>query len=101
MERPIIENQAHELTDLSTIALRRRIAALEAIIQNMTQDSPRQRPLATVTPWRVLNSVLVLGLGAYKATSTYLGQTTGPTTADWIIGVAWTLMCVCVSQVSP
>ncbi|KAJ7844457.1 hypothetical protein B0H13DRAFT_128032 [Mycena leptocephala] len=97
VEGPIVENQAHELTDLSTITLHRRIAALEATIQNMTQDSPTQRPLATVTPWRVLNSVLVLGLGAYKAISTYLGQTTGPTTADWIIGVAWTLMAYWVS----
>jgi hypothetical protein len=31
----------------------------------------------------------------FKAT-THLGQTTGPTTADWIIGDVWALMCVYV-----
>ncbi|KAJ7843960.1 hypothetical protein B0H13DRAFT_2286496 [Mycena leptocephala] len=34
---------------------------------------------------------------AYKAVTTYVGQTTGPTTADWIIGVVWALIAYWVS----
>ncbi|KAJ7883579.1 hypothetical protein B0H13DRAFT_2344090 [Mycena leptocephala] len=85
------DDQAHELLNLSPdlMALHQRIAALEAIII-------RKETVATITPWRLVNTVVVLGVGAYKAVTTYLGQTTGPTTADWIIGVAWALMCVCV-----
>jgi hypothetical protein len=100
------------------MALHQHIAALEATIKNMEQTLETNRKstdhhiavleaiikkesAATVTPWRLLNTVVVLGVGAYKAVTTYLGQTTGPTTADWIIGVAWTLMCVCVFCVLP
>ncbi|KAJ7447530.1 hypothetical protein B0H11DRAFT_2082508 [Mycena galericulata] len=52
---------------------------------------------AIITPWRVLNSVLILGGGAYKAIATYMGQTVGPTTADWIVGVLWALIAYWVS----
>ncbi|KAJ7932891.1 hypothetical protein B0H13DRAFT_2512740 [Mycena leptocephala] len=110
------DNQAHELLSLSPdlMALHHHIAALEAIIKNMEQALETNRKstdhriavleviikkesVATVTPWRVLNTVVVLGVGAYKAVTTYLGQTTGPTTADWIIGVAWALIAYWVS----
>ncbi|KAJ7932939.1 hypothetical protein B0H13DRAFT_2512805 [Mycena leptocephala] len=109
------DNQAHELLSLSPdLALHQRVAALEAIIKNMEQALETNRTstdhriavleaiikkesAATITPWRVLNTVIVLGVGAYKAVTTYLGQTTGPTTADWIIGVAWTLIAYWVS----
>ncbi|KAJ7773499.1 hypothetical protein B0H14DRAFT_2276757, partial [Mycena olivaceomarginata] len=47
-----------------------------------------------VTPWRLLNTCLVLGMGIYKAAVTYRGQDAAPTTLDWIIGVLWALMCV-------
>ncbi|KAJ7461607.1 hypothetical protein FB451DRAFT_1497610 [Mycena latifolia] len=50
-----------------------------------------------ITPWRLLNTVLVLGLGIYKAAASYLGQSIAPTTLDWIIGVVWTLTCYWVS----
>jgi hypothetical protein len=100
------------------IALHQRIAALEVIVKNTGQVLEtnrkntdhsiavleaiiRKESAATITPWRVLNTVVVLGVGAYKVVTTYLGQTTGPTTADWIIGVVWALMCVCVSTVLP
>ncbi|KAJ6574265.1 hypothetical protein B0H19DRAFT_935082 [Mycena capillaripes] len=56
-----------------------------------------QKPHTTITPWRVLNSALVLGLGAYKAITTYQGQSIGPTTTDWIVGVVWTLISYWVS----
>jgi hypothetical protein len=34
----------------------------------MRQNSAGQKPQTKITPWRVLNSLLVLGLGTYKAT---------------------------------
>ncbi|KAJ7902415.1 hypothetical protein B0H13DRAFT_2663740 [Mycena leptocephala] len=110
------DDQTHELSSLSPdlMALHQHIAALEATIKNMEQTLETNRKstdhhiavleaiikkesAATVTPWRLLNTVVVLGVGAYKAVTTYLGQTTGPTTADWIIGVAWTLIAYWVS----
>ncbi|KAJ7824638.1 hypothetical protein B0H13DRAFT_2681158, partial [Mycena leptocephala] len=110
------DDQTHELLSLSPdlMALHQRIAALEATIKNMEQalETNRtstdhriavleaiinQESAATITPWRLLNTVVVLGVGVYKAVTTYLGQTTGPTTADWIIGVAWTLIAYWVS----
>ncbi|KAJ7878057.1 hypothetical protein B0H13DRAFT_1892854 [Mycena leptocephala] len=86
-------NETHQMTDSSPIAriaaLEQRIAALETVIKNMSHDSARQRPqttdtLTTITPWRVLNSVIILGPCAYKA-------------LDWIIGVLWTLIVYWVS----
>ncbi|KAJ7932896.1 hypothetical protein B0H13DRAFT_2307175 [Mycena leptocephala] len=110
------DDQTHELSSLSPdlMALHQRIAALEATIKNMEQALEtnrrstdhriavleaiiRKELAATVTPWRVLNTVVILGVGTYKAVTTYLGQTTGPTTADWIIGIAWTLIAYWVS----
>ncbi|KAJ7898349.1 hypothetical protein B0H13DRAFT_2337524 [Mycena leptocephala] len=90
-------HQAHEFPDLSSMALQRRIASLETIIENMEKGAAKRRSQVIITPWRVLNCALVLVLGAYKATTTYLGQTTGPTTADWIIGVVWALIAYWVS----
>ncbi|KAJ7461601.1 hypothetical protein FB451DRAFT_1404833 [Mycena latifolia] len=54
---------------------------------------PPLTPHVKVTPWRLLNTVLVLALGIYKAAASYLGQSIAPTTLDWIIGVVWTLIC--------
>ncbi|KAJ7431191.1 hypothetical protein B0H11DRAFT_2298514 [Mycena galericulata] len=88
-------NESHELMDLSLRALRKRIRTLEQTITALT--SARKQPQTIITPWRVLNSAFVLGLGAYKAEATYRGQTIGPTTADWIIGVVWTLIAYWVS----
>jgi hypothetical protein len=103
------DDQAHELLSLSPdlMTLHQRISVLEATIKNMEQALEskdhriavleaiiKKESVATITPWRLLNTMVILGVGAYKAVTTYLGQTTGPTTADWIIGIAWTLMCV-------
>ncbi|KAJ7218874.1 hypothetical protein B0H12DRAFT_327154 [Mycena haematopus] len=52
-------------------------------------------PKVKVTLWRLLNTVLVLGLGVYKAVAAYRGQQTAPTTLDWILGVLWAVTCVC------
>ncbi|KAJ6510713.1 hypothetical protein C8R45DRAFT_394937 [Mycena sanguinolenta] len=46
-------------------------------------------PMVKVTAWRLLNTVLILGLGTYKASAAYRGQQVAPTTLDWIIGVLW------------
>ncbi|KAJ7853422.1 hypothetical protein B0H13DRAFT_2082724, partial [Mycena leptocephala] len=96
---PVEENNRYELTDLSPMALHQRIEALETIIKNMDQNSVGQEPQTKITSWRVLNSLLVLGLGTYKAAATYRGQTIGPTTTDWIIGVFWTLISYWVSLI--
>ncbi|KAJ7509659.1 hypothetical protein B0H11DRAFT_1901068 [Mycena galericulata] len=80
-----LDDQANELREIS-----RRIAELEAKIVGGRSE----RPEVKITPWRALRTVFLLVVGAYKATATYLGQVTGPTTADWIIGVVWALLAV-------
>jgi hypothetical protein len=74
----------------SLVSLSRRISELEDHMSSAQLGPPKIK----VTPGRLLNTVLVLGLGIYKATATYRGQDTTPTTLDWIIGVLWALMCV-------
>lgn len=102
--------QRHELTDLPPMALLQRITALDRTQELLQQrvvtleanvDSVGQKPHTTITPWRVLNSALILGLGGYKAITTYQGQSIGPTTTDWIVGVVWTLMYVHSSHTRP
>ncbi|KAJ7488068.1 hypothetical protein FB451DRAFT_1553585 [Mycena latifolia] len=61
--------------------------------------APSPTPRVKITPWRFLNTVLVLGLGIYKATASYLRQSMAPTTLDWIIGVVWALICYWVGFV--
>jgi hypothetical protein len=104
-------NEPHQMRNLSWMALHLRIAALEqsqaALIQRIAalepvpptldSESLGQKVKVTFSPWRVLNSVLVLGAGAYKAVATLQGNTAGPTAVDWTVGVLWSLMCVRVS----
>jgi hypothetical protein len=104
-------NEPHQMRDLSWMALYLRIAALEqsqaALLQRIAalepvpptldSESLGQKFKVTFSPWRVLNSVLVLGAGAYKAVATLEGDTAGPTAVDWTVGVLWSLMYVCVS----
>ncbi|KAJ7738966.1 hypothetical protein B0H16DRAFT_1729643 [Mycena metata] len=45
-----------------------------------------------ITPWRMLNTAVVLALGTYKASAAFCGQTTAPNTLDWITGIVWTLI---------
>ncbi|KAJ7320823.1 hypothetical protein DFH08DRAFT_890273 [Mycena albidolilacea] len=71
------------------------IAALEV---KLTDRNP---PNVKITPWRILNTVLVLGLGVYKSVGTYLGQTTGPTTVDWIGSLVWAMIVYWVSLYEP
>jgi hypothetical protein len=47
-----------------------------------------------ITPWRILNTSVLLILGTYKAVSTYLGETMAPTNLDWTMGVVWALMYI-------
>ncbi|KAF8215325.1 hypothetical protein K438DRAFT_2124180 [Mycena galopus ATCC 62051] len=74
--------------DNSVDVLSRRITVLE---RENSERNPRS-PQAKLTPWRAINTVILLVVGVYKAAGTYLGQTTGPTTADWIVGVLWALI---------
>ncbi|KAF7352040.1 hypothetical protein MVEN_01166400 [Mycena venus] len=104
-------NERHQLTNLSSTALHlriaaleqnqvtllERIAALESLIPHINSGSAGQKAPVTLSPWRVLNSVLVLGAGAYKAVATLQGQTAGPTAVDWIVGVLWSLTAYWVS----
>ncbi|KAF8198275.1 hypothetical protein K438DRAFT_1824129 [Mycena galopus ATCC 62051] len=61
------------------------------------EGSTTTEPKIKITPWRLLNTVLVLGLGIYKASPSYLGQEVAPTTLDWIIGVLGAVIAYWVS----
>jgi len=50
--------------------------------------------LVKITPWRLLNTVFILGVGIGKAVSASQGQSTAPDILDWVIGVLWALMYV-------
>ncbi|KAJ7241704.1 hypothetical protein B0H12DRAFT_1221502 [Mycena haematopus] len=54
-------------------------------------------PKVKITLWRLLNTILLLGLGIYKATAAYRGQQVAPTTLDWIMGVLWAVIAYWVS----
>ncbi|KAJ7843964.1 hypothetical protein B0H13DRAFT_2412171 [Mycena leptocephala] len=63
------DDQAHELLSLSPdlMALHQRIAVLEATIKNMEpvlEAIINKESAATITPWRLLNTMVVLGVGA-------------------------------------
>ncbi|KAJ6530166.1 hypothetical protein B0H19DRAFT_1273834 [Mycena capillaripes] len=81
----------------SQVELLERVAALESFISHMNSDSTGQKASVTFSPWRVLNSVLVLGAGGYKAVASLQGETAGPTAVDWIVGVLWSLIAYWVS----
>ncbi|KAJ7706692.1 hypothetical protein B0H17DRAFT_1125542 [Mycena rosella] len=66
------------------------------------QDSgppPAASPRVRITPWRLLNTAVLLILGTTKAVSTLLGQTSAPNNLDWTIGVVWALISYWVSIV--
>ncbi|KAJ7872335.1 hypothetical protein B0H14DRAFT_2570338 [Mycena olivaceomarginata] len=88
------DNQINELKDHLSEAMN-RIAALEV---NLADRNP---PSVKITPWRAFNTLLVLGLGVYKAVGTYQGQTTGPTTVDWIGSLVWATIVFWVSLYEP
>ncbi|KAK7052274.1 hypothetical protein R3P38DRAFT_3594900 [Favolaschia claudopus] len=77
-------------------SLSRRIDELESGL-NAARLELEIGPRVKVTPWRLLNTFLVLGLGVYKSVSTYRGQDTAPTTIDWILGVLWALIAYWIS----
>ncbi|KAF7361520.1 hypothetical protein MSAN_01185600 [Mycena sanguinolenta] len=56
-----------------------------------------KRPKIKVTVWRLLNTILVLGFGVYKAVAAYRGQQTASTTLDWILGVLWVITAYWIS----
>ncbi|KAF8215278.1 hypothetical protein K438DRAFT_1926798 [Mycena galopus ATCC 62051] len=91
----------------SVDALSRRIRSLEEanfLLRTRARENAErnpQGPEAKLTPWRVTNTVVVLVFGVYKAVATYFGQMTGPTTADWIVGVLWALIVYWVEPMVP
>ncbi|KAJ7453214.1 hypothetical protein FB451DRAFT_1282032 [Mycena latifolia] len=56
-----------------------------------------KHPRVKITPWRILNTAVLLILGTTKALSTFLGQTSAPNNLDWTIGVVWALISYWVS----
>ncbi|KAJ7453223.1 hypothetical protein FB451DRAFT_1520450 [Mycena latifolia] len=58
-----------------------------------------QRCRVEITPWRILNTAVLLILGTTKALSTFLGQTSAPNNLEWTIGVVWALISYWVSLV--
>ncbi|KAJ7465912.1 hypothetical protein FB451DRAFT_1402326 [Mycena latifolia] len=56
-----------------------------------------QRRRVKITPWRILNTAVLLILGTTKALSTFLGQTSVPNNLDWTLGVVWALISYWVS----
>ncbi|KAJ6516716.1 hypothetical protein C8R47DRAFT_403105 [Mycena vitilis] len=93
--------EVHETRDFNLRAIEKRIAALEIALDTVLAQNGSQNHRiavgATVTPWRMLSTVITVALGAYKAIATYSGQTLGPATMDWIIGIVWTLIVYWVS----
>ncbi|KAJ7847598.1 hypothetical protein B0H14DRAFT_3867431 [Mycena olivaceomarginata] len=49
--------------------------------------SPRRG--VQVTRWRMLNTLFIASFGLYKSVLTYQGDSTTPTTLDWLLGVFW------------
>ncbi|KAJ7626651.1 hypothetical protein DFH06DRAFT_1481101 [Mycena polygramma] len=82
-------------------SLRRRVpnsSRSEALSLGNDTHAPQTQAMK-ITPWRFLNTIVILALGIYKAVATYHGQTTAPTTTDWITGVVWTLISYWISFV--
>lgn len=46
-----------------------------------------QRARASLTAYRLLNLILIIGLGVLKAILTAQGGSAAPSTLDWLIGV--------------
>jgi hypothetical protein len=45
-----------------------------------------------ITPWRTLNTLTIFSFGLAKAITANRGLSSAPSTLDWVLGVAWTLM---------
>ncbi|KAJ7017240.1 hypothetical protein C8F04DRAFT_1230613 [Mycena alexandri] len=55
-------------------------------------SSTDERHPLRITPWRALNTTMVIALGVYKAAATYRGQSAAPATLDWILGLVWAII---------
>ncbi|KAJ7121575.1 hypothetical protein C8R44DRAFT_876964 [Mycena epipterygia] len=72
----------------------------QPVVQDYASSKNRfvSRAVVKITAWRILNTVVLLTLGIYKAVTTYLGQAPA-STLDWIIGVVWALISYWASLV--
>ncbi|KAF7352087.1 hypothetical protein MVEN_01171500 [Mycena venus] len=97
-EHEMVPDERYKVTDSS---VHQRISALEISfaqrIRELELSLAADRKHHTITPWRVLNSILIVGMVTYKAIASYRGQTVGPTTTDWVVGGVWTLIAYWVS----
>ncbi|KAF7377649.1 hypothetical protein MSAN_00187800 [Mycena sanguinolenta] len=90
-----IPSSGNLAADPTIVSLSRRIAELELELATIHSDSAQLG--SKITPWRLLNTCVVLGLGIYKATAGYRGQDTALTTTDWVVGILWALIAYWLS----
>ncbi|KAI0043128.1 hypothetical protein FA95DRAFT_1682090 [Auriscalpium vulgare] len=60
-------------------------------------SNSRRRPHIKLTGDRILFLVIIIGVGTGKAISSYLGQSTVPTTLEWLLGVLFAVLCSCLA----
>ncbi|KAJ6510735.1 hypothetical protein C8R45DRAFT_965016 [Mycena sanguinolenta] len=100
-ERPSMDPRVaaqHRADSLSVGMMEEGHALSDTSHHNRTfEDQRSARSKLKVTPWRLFNTVLVLGLGIYKAVAAYRGEQTAPTTLDWILGVLWAIIAYWLS----
>ncbi|KAJ7061735.1 hypothetical protein C8F01DRAFT_145350 [Mycena amicta] len=54
--------------------------------------TPGPRRRIKITPWRLLNTTVLLGFGISKTVLSFRGETTAPNILDWALGVLWGLI---------
>ncbi|KAI0045597.1 hypothetical protein FA95DRAFT_1495284 [Auriscalpium vulgare] len=67
-------------------------SAEEADILALISSQPSPLLLIKITGIRLLNTILIAALGVGKAVLSYQGQSTAPTTLEWVSGV----LCACL-----
>ncbi|KAJ7253249.1 hypothetical protein C8J57DRAFT_630883 [Mycena rebaudengoi] len=66
---------------------------------NMSQANTAHVSRVRITPWRLLNTVVLLALGISKSILILRGKTGTSNDLDWIMGIAWVLVGYWVSLV--
>ncbi|KAF7357774.1 hypothetical protein MVEN_00823400 [Mycena venus] len=73
------------LSDIEPESLLDESRSQPSVGSDQSRMSPRAHP--RLTAYRILCFALTAGFGAVKAVLSYRGQTTAPTTLDWIYGI--------------
>ncbi|KAJ7900802.1 hypothetical protein B0H13DRAFT_2336402 [Mycena leptocephala] len=58
-----------------------------SVRRNDNMPSSFRLPHVDITAWRILNFVVLVGLGIFKTVETYRGNTAAATVADWALGL--------------